>query len=1070
MLSTMPHGPTHTLKADFDEAKQSQLPAAELLINLGYTYLSRAEVLRQREHDTTSFILKDVALERLMAINGYEQDGAWVQFAERDVREAIDRLEREPYEGLIDTAQSVYHTIMSSTGGMSIPVLENGRRVSRDFRFIDFQNPENNAFHVSVEYDATGKQTIRPDIVCFVNGIPFAVIENKKGSVPVEEAVNQCVRNWGPEYCPRLFTYAQLLVAMNGGEARYGVTGSPAKFFAHWKEKGVSPEAFTARIEQLIAKPIERETYQTLLKDLNGATRNVEQLTARSVSEQDRAIVSLLEPARMLQLIKHHVVFDAGVKKIARYQQFYAIEKMLGRIAEREGEKRKGGLVWHTQGSGKSLTMVLFVKALIEHPEVTNPRIVIVTDRRDLDKQLGDTFRACNLKKEVTRATTARHLLDLIAMQTPDVVTTLVQKFNAARHQKADFVDDSSDIFVLVDEAHRTQMGEMSERMRAIMPNACYIGFTGTPLMTTERESWRKFGGYIDKYTIDDALRDNIIVPLIYEGRYVDLKQNAKQIDRQVGRVTEDANTEQTQQIQRMIQHRIIQDNPSRIEEIAYDIQTHYLRTFKDTGLKGQIVAPSKYAAVQFNKVFQQQGKVQTAVVISDENGHIPEDDTHRQEVVQHLEEINANYRNLESYERQVIESFKHNEDGVELLIVVDKLLTGFDAPRNTVLYLAKDLKDHNLLQAIARVNRLFDNDEGKLQKTSGYIIDYSENAKNLKRAMQLFGNYDEADVKNALIDVHQKIDELQHAHSDLHEIFKELGQSRDSEAYLEHLADEQRRDEFYEAMQNFTRVFKECYALPDFASDFPEYERYQRELKKFTELSRNASVRYADRVDFGKYKQALVKILDQHVNAEGVELLTKQVSLSDTASMQQAVEELGSDKSKAEAIAAQTERTIEEEYDKDPEFYRSFSEKVAKILDEMREGKRTDAKALQELKDIASAVTERRDESVPETFQDKPAAAVFYRNLRETFAAHEVSESVVQECILDMYELIEREAIVDWYRNSEVKRVIANKLDDFLYDVVREEREVPLSNEEVSGLVSQAMELAEYNHELFRV
>ncbi len=1059
---------SHTLNAHFDEAKQSQLPAVELLINLGYTYLPRAEVLRQREHDTSQFILKDIALERLSAINGYERDGERVPFAERDVREAIEKLAGEQYEGLIDTAQTIYHTIMSTTGGMSIPVLENGRRVSRDFRFIDFHNPENNTFHVAVEYDATGKQTVRPDIVCFVNGIPFAVVENKKGSVEVDEAVNQFVRNWGPEYCPRLFTYAQLLVAMNGSEARYGVTGSPAKFFAHWREKGVSPEAFAARVTEAIAKEIPEAIYTELLADLNGATAGHEQLRERAVTEQDRALVSLLEPKRMLALAKHHIVFDAGVKKIARYQQFFAIEKMLERVEEREGERRKGGLVWHTQGSGKSLTMVLFVKALIEHPAITNPRVIVVTDRRDLDKQISETFKACNLKKEVTRATTARHLLGLIEKQTPDVVTTLVQKFNAARGQRTDFVDESSDIFVLVDEAHRTQMGEMSERMRGVMPNACYVGFTGTPLMTSERESWRKFGGYIDKYTIDDALRDEIIVPLIYEGRYVELNQNAKQIDRQMGRVTEDANNEQKQQIQRMVQHRIIQDNPSRIEEIAYDIQTHYLRTFKDTGLKGQIVAPSKYAAVQFNKVLQEQGKVQTAVVISDENGQIAEDDTHRHEVVQHLEEINANYRNLESYERQVIESFKHNEDGVELLIVVDKLLTGFDAPRNTVLYLAKDLKDHNLLQAIARVNRLFDNDEGKLQKTSGYIIDYSENAKNLKHAMQLFGNFDEHDVQHALIDVKEKTAELQDAHADLHDIFKELGDSRDAEAYIEYLSDEQRRDQFYEAMRHFTRVFKECYALPDFASDFPEYERYQMELKKFIELSRNASVRFADRVDFGKYKQALVKILDQHVNAEGVELLTKQVSLADTGRLTQAVEELGSEKSKAEAIAAQTKRTIEEEYDKDPEFYRTFSEKVARILDEMRDGKRADAQALKDLKDLASAVTERKDDSLPKTLQQRPGAAVLYRNLHDMFAQHAVHQEVITRAVLDMHDLIAREAIVDWYRNSEVKRVMANKLDDFVYEVLKKERGVPLTNEDVRVLVEQAMELAEHNHELF--
>jgi type I restriction enzyme, R subunit len=460
--------------------------------------------------------------------------------------------------------------------------------------------------------------------------------------------------------------------------------------------------------------------------------------------------------------------------------------------------------------------------------------------------------------------------------------------------------------------------------------------------------------------------------------------------------------------------------------------------------------------------------KYGTAVVISDENGQVSEEDEHRKEVVAYLESIGANYKNLESYEKSVVDSFKHNEDGVELLIVVDKLLTGFDAPRNTVLYLAKDLHDHGLLQAIARVNRLFDNEEGRMQKTTGYIIDYSENAKNLKHAMQLFGNFEADDMKGTLIDVGEKIKELEEAHADIHEMFKELTGSKDDEAYIRLLADEQKRDLFYENMKHFVRVFKECFALQEFADEFKEIDQYQMDLKKLMELQRAASLQYADRVDFGKFKQALVKILDKYVNAEGVELLTKQISLADTKAFSSAVDELGSPRSKAEAIAAQTERTIKEDYEKDPEFFQSFSEKVKKVLEEMRAGKLADVQALKDLKELSESVRDRKDEGLPSALMEHKGAGIFYRNLQSVFDEHGVTEDVKVKSVLGLYEVLEHESIVDWYRNMEVKRVMTNKLDDYLYDVVRGAYDVELTSEEVRDMIERVMALAENNHELF--
>ncbi len=1069
-------------KVHFDEARQSQLPALELLLSLGYKYISVEEALRQRGGDTSNFILSDIAREKLMEINGYEVDGTAYKFSEKDVHDAVDELEHIQYEGLIDTAQKIYNTIMPTSGGKTIKVSVGGKVASKNFRFIDFQHPTNNVFHVTAEFVATGKQSIRPDIVCFVNGIPFAVIENKKGSVDVGEAINQMNRNQGAEYCPKLFTYMQLLVGTNGKELQYGTTGTLGKFYAVWKEKGTADADIDKHVRTLIAKKINAAVYAQILTDLNGYTDGHVQKTERIPTGQDRGIVALFEPNRLLDLTKNYILFDAGVKKLSRYQQYFAIHKMLERISETETtpagiSRRRGGLVWHTQGSGKSLTMVMFVKALIESPHISNPRVIIVTDRKDLDKQIKDTFKNCNLKKEVIQANTGQKLVDLIKERNLAVITTTVHKFEPGRKKNAGFVDMDKNIFVLVDEAHRTQSGIANLEMNRIIPSACYIGFTGTPLMKDEKESWRKFGGYIDKYTIDDALADKIILPLIYEGRYVDLVQNEEQIDRHISFVADDLRTKHGASIvedggsgsrflQKQVNAEIIKNNPQRITEIARDIEKHFLAHFKDTGLKAQIVAPSKYSAVLFQKFFEARGLIRTAVVISDEHDGGDEEDTHKKEVVSYLDSVRKNHSSVSKYEKDVIDSFKYNDDGVEVVIVVDKLLTGFDAPRNTVLYLAKDLRDHNLLQAIARVNRLHENK--KLPKTAGYIIDYSENAKNIDTAMKLFGNYDENDVKGTLIDVSEKVQELEQSYSLVHDLFKEIQGSSDDEAFLQALSDGPKREMFYKSLSAFIKNLNECFVLQDFVHEFKHLDLYTQELKKFMELRKTASLTYADRVDLSEYKQALINILDKYVDAVGVELLTKQINITDREQFEEAIEALGSDKSKAEAIAAQTEKTISERRETDPEFYDRFSHKISKILLEMREGKMADVAAFKQLKLIGDDVVSKKDESLPSIVAREKGSDVFYRNLRECFKRYNLSEDVYIFIVMDIFGIVKKEAIVDWYKNIDVKRRIMNTVDDYLYDVVKKEKNIDLSDEDMKTIITDVLTLAEHNYEIF--
>ena len=1054
-------------KVDFNEAKVSQLPFVELLINLGYTYLPSTRVNEERDGDMSKFILKDIATKQLQKINSYEHKGEEYKFTDKEILEAVEELENVPFEGLIDTSKTIFNLIMPTTGGKSIEVLVDGKRVSKNIRYIDFEHPENNSFHVTVEFEASGKSPIRPDIVVFVNGIPLAVIENKKAGVDVQEAIDQHIRNQRREYCPKLFAFTQLLIASNGSDIRYGTTGTPSKFYSEWKEKDFSKEEQNVNVANLIKQEIQSETYDQLCTDLNSAMNLQKQKLDRLPTEQDRVVVSLFNKERFLDLCRNYILFDSGVKKLARYQQYFAVKKIFNRIESGHPEqKREGGLVWHTQGSGKSLTMVMFVKALIDNPHIKNPRIILVTDRRDLDKQLGDTFKNCGLKKKVHRAKSGQDLLNKIKEKDLSVVTSLVQKFESAAKKRSGFVDEDRNVFVLVDEAHRTQSGIANMEMNRVLPNACYIAFTGTPLMKKEAASYLKFGSYIDKYTIDQAIKDKVVLPLIYEGRYVDLEQNEEQIDRQAEQMIGQKGSKEQQSAQKHITKEAIKNNPGRIREIAYDIQNHYVHNFQGSGLKGQIVAPSKYSAVLFKKYLDELGLVNSAVVISDESGIVNEEDEHKKEVIDYLQEVTDKYRSLKSYEDEVIESFKHNDDGVEIIIVVDKLLTGFDAPRNTILYLAKDLKDHNLLQAIARVNRLFENEE--LPKTSGFIIDYSENAKNLDHAMKLFGNFADEDIKGALFDLEAKTEELESAYSDLHDIFK--GLPADHEAFIQHLEHEPDRRVFYEAYNSFVRLLNECFALRDFATEFKHIDTYQKELKKFTELRRDVRMKYADEEKLDAFKRPLIKLLDKYIDAKGVELLTAPVDITDPERFGQAIEELGSDKSKAEAIAAYMNRTIHEKEQEDPEFYTRFSEKIAKVIKSMKDGKITDAEALGQMKLIKDNVLSKKDEESPKDIQNIPGASVFFRNLKDDFATYQLDDQTLAGIVLGMLGVIKIEAIVDWYKNAEVQRIMASRLDDYLYDVVKVEMSINITSEETRNIVDKAIQLAVHNHEDFKL
>jgi type I restriction enzyme R subunit len=569
---------------------------------------------------------------------------------------------------------------------------------------------------------------------------------------------------------------------------------------------------------------------------------------------------------------------------------------------------------------------------------------------------------------------------------------------------------------------------------------------------------------------------DGVVLPLIYQPRFVELDVKQNLLDRFYDQITSDLGEEQKKDLQKKFNSsQIIEETSQRIETIALDILDHY-RPFKETGLKAQVVAPSKYAAVMFQKAFALCEEIHTEVVVSDTNDKEADDQLpeHKQVVAEFLaNERHKHGSSLDAREKNLVKDFKENPEGVRLLIVVDKLLTGFDAPRNTFLYLAKQLKDHNLLQAIARVNRLFDGDAGKEAKVNGFVIDYSMNAKNLRDAMQLFSNYNPEDIERALLNSEEKIQDLEKVYQELHSIFNGVRNKQDTEEYLRVLGEDvETREHFYELVNDFIKQFAACNMLCDFTQKFDaqKLRRYQKDLKRFVELKKTQKTLNAETVDFSKYEDQIRRILDKYVSAEYVQEMAAPICISESAEFNAYIEnaERGlSDKSKAEAIAAYTQKTIHENFHKDPEFYKRFSDKIEKLIEKLRADKEEDAKALlEEASNLQHHVDDYEDNDIPAPLKAFKEHHAYFRNLRSKLAGKTLSDEQLAAMTKAMAGIVEKHKIVDWHQNVEVERRIRMELEDYIFDVVREEYAASLTIDEVDELISMIWTLAVENRD----
>ncbi|WP_304074523.1 type I restriction endonuclease subunit R [Maricaulis maris] len=1016
---------THTPRTS--ETYTSHVPAIKVMMALGWEYLSPPKCLDLRGGQD-KVVLLDVLVEQLRQ-RRFSVRGQSHPLSPNSIDFIVRQLTAPAMnEGLAQANEKLY---VALTQGITVTEFVEGKKHAVTVSVIDWEDVSANAFHVTEEFDVLksgGVGTRRPDVIGFINGLPLVILEAKRpqsggDKAMVEEGISQSIRNQKPDEVPLLFAYSQLLLSVSNVDGRYGTTRTPAKFWSAWREEEFDDAHFAAiknaalpeqDIERLLAlrKQHERRYFNALWAEDELPT------------DQDKLIISLLDRERLLEFIRLFILFDRKVGKIAaRYQQFFGIRELLERIDERKPDGgREGGVVWHTTGSGKSFTMVLLCKALLYHQAVSNCRIVVVTDRVDLERQLSKTFTSggafgtstASLKDaERSKVTSGKDLAKRIGSGDERIIFTLLQKFNSAT-KLPECHNDSENLIVLIDEGHRSQGGEAHERMRKALPRASYIAFTGTPLLKKDKTR-SKFGKIIHAYTMQRAVEDGTVTPLLYEERKPQLGVNEQAIDQWFDRITAGLADAQRDDLKKKYAKKgVVYQAEDRIRMIAWDIADHFNANFKELGLglKGQIAVDSKLSAVRMKEALDATGLVTSDIIISapdDREGHSDVDESKLPEVLEWWK------RNVpgkaEDHEKEVLEHF--GTDGrPDLLIVVDKLLTGFDEPRNAVLYIDKPLKEHNLIQAIARVNRLHE------QKKYGLLIDYRGILAELDTALteyqdlasQTQNGYDLDDIEGLYEQIGTEYKRLPVLHDALWAIFAGVKNKRDLEQYRQVLvprwgededgqydANQKVRDDFYAALTEFGQCLKVALASRNFHED-PSFgeaqiQQYKADLKFFTELRKQARIDAQETVDFSAYEAQIGKLVDRHIVGQGVAESEGIYEVGKIASEDPA--EWTEEKVRAETdvIKSQIKKTIDQDLIDDPWAQAHFSEMLKNVIAEAEAMFGHPLKQYALFEDFKRDVDERRVDDLPRALDGNRHGQAYYGLFRldlgeEAFAA----------------------------------------------------------------------------------
>ncbi|MEA3349772.1 MAG: type I restriction endonuclease subunit R [Chloroflexota bacterium] len=904
--------------------------------DLGYDYLGNWESRKGNSN------IEEEYLRAFLAKQGY---------ADEVITRALYKLDQaagDQSKSLYDVNKAVYSLLRYGVR-VRPDVGENVQTV----KLINWEEPLSNHFAVAEEVTITGVNTKRPDVVLYVNGIALGVLELKRSIVSVSEGIRQNLDNQKKDFIQPFFATMQLVMAGNDTQGlRYGVIETPEKYYLTWKESNT----------------VKTQDFASLL---------------------DRHLTQLCNKERLLEIIHDFIVFDAGTKKICRHSQYFGVKASQKRVRQREG-----GIIWHAQGSGKSLVMVWLTKWMREH--VPDARVLIITDRTELDDQIEKVFLGVN--EEIYRTTSGQDLVSKLNATTPWLMCSLIHKFGnqadagrdvegyiteVRRSLPPDF-HAQGDIYVYVDECHRTQSGKLHAAMKEILPNAMFIGFTGTPLLKDDKESSLEvFGSYIHTYKFDEAVRDEVILDLRYEARDVEQTiASQKKIDQWFEAKTKGLNNVALAQLkQRWGTMKRVLSSKSRLEQIVSEIMLDI--ELKDRLKSGRgnamLISGSIYQACRYYELFVASGLEKCAIVTSykpsiydikgEETG---EGMTEKLRQYSIYRQMLADYFNqpedqvmsrVERFEREVKKKFVDEPGQMKLLIVVDKLLTGFDAPPATYLYIDKPMRDHGLFQAICRVNRLDSED-----KEYGYIIDYRDLFKSLEKSIhdytsEALDGYDEEDVAGLLTDRLEKGRErLEDARETIKALCEPVEPPKDTPDYLRYFCtqDTTDKDALKDnepkriALYKYTASLVRAYA--NLANEMPEADyspeeiaQVKQEVKHYEKVRGEVKLSSGDYIDLKSYEPAMRHLLDSYIRAEDSET----ISAFDDMSLIQLVVERGeaavnelpegirnNPEAVAETIENNVRRVIIDENPINPKYY----ERMSTLLDTLIQQRKNDA------------------------------------------------------------------------------------------------------------------------------
>lgn len=1064
----------------FKEDHISQIPALMMLQKLGFTYITPEEALELRGGKTSNVLLEPILRKQLEGINSIQVSTTkTAYFSSQNIENGIEAIRNIPMEsGFLSGNEYLYNLL---TLGKAFEQSIDGDKKSFTLNYIDWEEIKNNVFHVTEEFPVARSGTTdsyRPDIVLFVNGIPLCVIECKRPDIKdsLGQAISQHLRNQKEDGIRSLYVYSALLLSIATSSASYATTATPAKFWSKWREQFLNKQGedeYKNSLFKLVNTTCTDKQKELLFSSRFRYVRHYfEEKEYKTIepTEQDHYLYSLCRPERLLELLFSFTVFEDGIKKIARYQQYFAIKKVMERIRSVEGGKRKGGVIWHTQGSGKSLTMVMLAQAIVLDKRIRNPKIILVTDRTNLDRQITGTFKKCGMYVE--NATTGAKLVELLESKSDAVITTVINKFETAvKGIKKPLTDPN--LFVLIDEGHRSQYGDMSIQMQQTLPNACFIAMTGTPLMKKEKNTAAKFGGIIlPVYTVDQAVKDGAVVPLLYEGRYVPQIVRENAIDTYFNQLSEKLTEWQKVDMKKKFSSAgQLNQAEQRLYAIAWDISRHYRDNWQETGFKAQLVCPKKRVAIKYKEFLDQIGIVSSEVLITGPDSREGEETAYGdtpQMVKSFWKVMMDEHGTQKNYEANIISRFK-NSDDPEIIIVVDKLLTGFDEPRNTVMYLDRSLKDHALLQAIARVNRVC---EGK---EFGYIIDYHGVLEPLNAALSLYADYDPEDLDNMFTDISFEYGKLPQKHSELWNLFKSITNKKDLEAYSHYLRLEDIRQQFYEKLSAFSSSLKIALSTLSFYKENDEVtvNRYKEDLAMFLKLRNTVRERYSDQFNYKKYESQIQKLINTHIESSEVKILTELVNIFDKERFVEEVEKITGKAAKADTIASRTAKYITENMDTDPVFYKKFSELLKETIREYEQGRIDEVEYLKLVTQHMEAVLSHTDSTIPVEIINNNTARAYYGLALETYKTVNMPDNVsIEKVALDTAlttdHIIKRHVmgggskpIVDWTVKSNLIGQMKIEIEDYLIDEIKRKYDLPITFDNMDAIIDRSVEVA---------